>query len=429
MKMKIMTNRLLGCLLCMMTLSGMAAGVSDVVAKQRWPWSRLVDIDYMLTGEQDERVDVALTAKDGSTTLTLPTGSLTGDLYNVVPGQKHIVWDPTQTAYTNNLTLTQFNVDLAATAVPLYMIVDLSTTPTPITYVYETDLTNGLWGSWERNPVTNRGAVVQSVIWTGVTTNDIYKTDKLVLRRIPAGSYYEGDDDGSKEANVTLTKGLYAGVFAITQQQWKRVMTGGTGTDTQAKHTISYWEIREGPGNSDDPAVDWPSNKTVNANSFMGRLRTMTGISEFDLPTEAQWEYACKAGTTTVFNDGKADAKYTGTTAYNNGKTNTYLNVLGWYRFGAPTPPTVTQSVGNKAPNAWGLYDTHGNIWEWCLDWWDGSPEIGIDPDGAKSGSHRVRRGGAWGTTADGCRSAYRNLLLPDNQYVDRGFRLMRTLP
>jgi formylglycine-generating enzyme len=434
MKMRIPTNRIMGCVLCMVTLVGMAAEptITDVVAKQRWPWSRLVDIDYVLTAEQGSRVDVSLTAKDGATTLTLPTGSLTGDLYAVTPGLKRIVWDPTMTAYTNNLMLTQFNVTLTPTEPPLYMIVDLTKSAGAsgqIEYVTEADLTNGVWGAaWVRDPVTNAGTVVQSVIWTGVTADDVYKTDKLVLRRVPAGSYQLGDTQNGTP-NVTLTKKMYVGVFEITQKQWNHVMGTTGGTDTQAKHSASYYDIRENPNNTDDPDVNWPENNAVNANSFMGRLRLMTGITDFDLPTEAQWEYLCRARTTTVFHDGNADAQYTGTEENNNGSTNEYLNALGWYKFNDPTAPTAAQSVGGKLPNAWGLYDTHGNLWEWCLDWFTNNAELGTDPDGSDSGSRRVLRGGSWALTASKCRSANRIDFPPSKRYGSVGFRLVRTLP
>ncbi len=407
--------------------------ITDVVAKQRWPWSRLVDIDYVLTAEQGERVDVSLIAKDGATTLTLPTGSLTGDLYGVGPGFKRIVWDPTQTGYTNNLLLTQFNVTLTPTAPPLYMIVDLTKSAgasDQIVYVTETDLTNNVYGTWVRNPVTNAGSVVESVIWTGVTNGTTYKTDKLVLRRVSVGSYQLGDTQNGTP-NVTLTKDMYVGVFEVTQQQWNRIMNNGTGTDTQAKHTVSYLEIREGPAsNYDDPDVNWPSTgKNVTALSFMGKLRTKTGIVEFDLPTEAQWEYFCRAKTTTVFNDGAAGAYYTGVVDRNNGNTNDFLNALGWYKFNNPTPPTAAKPVGDKLPNAWGLYDTHGNVWEWCLDWNATNAELGTDPDGAVSGSNRVIRGGSWNIPASYCRSAFCSSDTPSYRYSSLGFRLVRTLP
>jgi len=407
--------------------------ITDVVAKQRWPWSRLVDIDYVLTAEQGDRVNISLTAKDGSTPLPLPVDSLTGDLVEVGPGLKRIVWDPTKTTYTNHLLLTQFNVTLTPTEPPLYMIIDLTKSAgaaDQIVYVTEAALTNDQWGAWVRNPVTNNGTAVESVIWTGVTTNTAYKTDKLVLRRVPAGSYQLGDTQ-TGTPNVTLTKGMYVGVFEVTQTQWNRVMGTTPGTSTQAKHTVSYLEIREGPAsNYDDPDVNWPSTgKNVTALSFMGKLRTKTGISEFDLPTEAQWEYFCRAKTTTVFNDGNTNAVYSvpGTSITNNGNTNDFLNALGWYTF-SPNPGAA-QPVGGKLPNAWGLYDTHGNVWEWCLDWNATNAELGTDPEGAASGSYRVRRGGGLDYVASSCRSAFRNGFDPSFRRNSLGFRLVRTLP
>jgi len=398
--------------------------ISQVTVRQRWPWSRLVDIDFVLGCGEGQSVDIAVTAYNGTDTLIVPESSFTGDRYGVTQGLRHIVWDPTVTAYTNRGVLQAFNVALVPTPVPLYMIVDLTLSPGAdgqIAYVYEDDLTNGLWGAWVRNPVTNNGTVVESVVWTGVTTNTAYKTDKLVLRRVPAGSYQKGDTQNGVN-NTTISNDMYVGVFEVTQQQWNRIMNNTSGTGTLPKDTVCYWEIRENPlpanVGSDDPAVDWPSNTAVNATSFVGRLRAATGISDFDLPTEAQWEYFCRAGTTTVFNDGIADASIAlpGPAITNNGNTNEFLNVLGWYKFNSPTPPTAAQTVGGKLPNAWGLYDTHGNVWEWCLDWYT-------------PGSYRVLRGGSWGSPASICRSANRNGVTPANRGSSIGFRLVRTLP
>lgn len=433
MKTTTVSKWMMGCLMGIFALNTMAeVTISDVVARQRWPWSRLVDIDYVVTGEQSDRVDVMLTAKDGSTTLTLPTDSLTGDMFGVAPGLKRIVWDPSKTTYTNSLMLTQFNVTLTPTEPPLYMIVDLTKSEGAsgqIEYVTESDLTNNVWGAWVRNPVTNAGAVVESVIWTGVTNGTTYKTDKLVLRRVPAGSYQLGDTQTGAN-NVTLTKDMYVAVFETTQQQWYLIMGGTAPTSTtQAKHSVNYYDIREVPGTIDDPAVNWPSNSAVNATSFVGKLRTKTGISEFDLPTEAQWEYLCRAKTTTVFNDGTAGAFYDGVVERNNGNTNDFLNALGWYKYSTIPSPTLAQPVGGKLPNAWGLYDTHGNVWEWCLDWDAGSVELGTDPDGAASGTTRVRRGGSWSNPASDCRSASRNSNVPSLRNPSFGFRLVRTLP
>jgi len=416
-----------------LALNSLAADISHVSVRQRWPWSKLVDIDYVIANAT-QGVDIAVTAHNGSIPLVLGDNELSGNLYGVSgQGARRIVWDPTQSQYTNEEVLSQFKVTLTPVTPPLYMIVDLTKeagADKQIEYVYEEDLTNGLWGAWMRNPITNAvgEAIVESVIWTGVTTNDLYKTDKLVLRRVPAGSFQQGDTQNGAD-NVTLTKNMYAGVFEVTQKQWDHVMGTTGGTATQAKHTVSYYEIREDPANADDPAVNWPSNRIVNATSFMGRLRAKTGIGDFDLPTEAQWEYVCRAKTTTVFNDGNTKAKYTGTEDNNNGNTNEHLNALGWYKFSAPTPPTAAQLVGSKRPNAWGLYDMHGNVWEWCLNWGTTSAETGTDPDGADSGSKRVFRGGSVYDSASYCRSAFRYQDPPGSRFFSLGFRLFRTLP
>jgi formylglycine-generating enzyme required for sulfatase activity len=147
------------------------------------------------------------------------------------------------------------------------------------------------------------------------------------------------------------------------------------------------------------------------------------------LPTEAQWEYLCRAKTTTVFNDGAAGAYYTGVVDRNNGNTNDFLNALGWYKYSTIPSPTAAKPVGGKLPNAWGLYDTHGNVWEWCLDWYAANAELGTDPDGAGSGSIRVVRGGSWGDPASLCRSAYRISNTTSSRGIYCGFRLVRTLP
>ena len=412
----IMTISLAGCL----ALNAMASepAITNVVVRQHWPWSRLVNIDYVLSCDTaTQKVDVIVNAYDGDTVLNLPSGTLTGNLHDVTRGQKRIDFDPTKTAYTNVL-LTRFSVDLKTSPAPLYMIVDLTKTAGEVgqtEYVYEAELVTNKWGSWVRNPVSNDTTVVESVIWTGVTNGTTYKADKLVLRRVPAGSFTMGDGLVGT-ANITLTKDFYVGVFEVTQWQWKKFMVNSSTfqNDFGPVEMMCYYDVRENADTDSAISPNWPNSNSVGTNSFVGKLRAKSGMAGFDLPTEAQWEYACRAGTTTYYNDGLS------------GNASTQLDVLGWY---TGNSGSTTHTVGLKQPNAWGLYDTLGNLYEWCLDWPLTTLIDDTDPKGASSNpSGRERRGGSWASTADACRSAFRGANLPNNVGKYVGFRLVRNL-
>ncbi len=187
---------------------------------------------------------------------------------------------------------------------------------------------------------------------------------------------------------------------------------------------MSYYEIRENPDNSHDPTVDWPTNSAVTASSFMGKLRAKTGLATFDLPTEAQWEYACRAGTTHALNSG-----YNLTDKNDDAR----MAAVGRYHSATSDWSIGTATVGSYLPNAWGLYDMHGNVWERCLDWWEpyyaGSSTQ--DPGGPASDreSHRVSRGGGWKNDAAYCRSASRYYNYPYQRSSFSGFRAAMTLP
>jgi len=134
----------------------------------------------------------------------------------------------------------------------------------------------------------------------------------------------------------------------------------------------------------------------------------------YRLPTEAEWEYACRAGTTTCFYTGDSDSD---------------LGRAGWY---SGNSGSQKREVGEKDSNAWGLYDMHGNVWEWCWDWYDSSyygtrPDPDSDPTGASSGSLRVLRGGSWGDSARYCRSASRDWGGPGIRFSMLGFRVARS--
>lgn len=389
----------LECLAGLLTFHAVAdtPTIRDVTIRQRWPWSRLVDIDYVLDCDATQRVDVAVTAFQSGTPLTLPAESLSGDLYNVPPGACRIVWNPAKSAYTNAV-LTAFRVSLTPFPTPLYMIVDLTTNQT--SYVSEPDLTGGLYGAAQTNPVTG----VKSVIWTGVTNTTDYMTTKLVLRRVPAGTYLMGGT-----TSVTLSKEFYVGVFEVTQAQWDTIMGTPSSTVTPVSGK-SYLTIR---GSS--VGTNWPSSHAVDPDSFLGKLRERTGVTGFDLPTEAQWEYLCRAGTTSYYNDGvSTDSTYTDV-----------LNAIAWWSGNS----AAKKDVGKKLPNAWGLYDTIGNVMEWCLDWYGATLTGGLDPVGPPPGTARSFRSGCYSTSAANARATYRYNAAPNNTSGILGIRLVVNFP
>jgi formylglycine-generating enzyme required for sulfatase activity len=226
-----------------------------------------------------------------------------------------------------------------------------------------------------------------------------YKTKKLVLKRVEAGSFVMGEKQMDDSHRVTLTKPFYMGLFEVTQKQWELVTGENPSSrkgETRPVDRVSYDMIR---GNK--KGAEWPASGDVDKSSSLGKLRMKSGIA-FDLPTEAQREYACRAGTTTKYSYGnKADGDYM------------------WYN---DNSGQTSHEVGMKKPNPWGFYDMHGNVYEWCLDW-SGLLAYGADPKGVAAGTERVHRGGAWSWGADGASAIRRS---DPSSFVesDRGLRL-----
>ena len=265
--------------------------------------------------------------------------------------------------------------------------------------------------------------------------DDTCRTTELWLRRIPAGTFTMGspaDEVGRSSSEtqhqVTLTLDYYIGVFECTQKQWELIMGNNPSNykgDCRPVEQVIYGDIR---GDGAQTGAGWPTyGHEVDASSFMGKLQAKTGLM-FDLPTEAQWEYACRADTTTALNSGKnlsstgQDANMTEVGRYYYNRT----DGKGGY--------SQHTKVGSYLRNAWGLYDMHGNVLEWCLDWYSGYGTVAVsDPVGSTSGSHRVIRGGGWSYYANRCRSAYRDYCNPsyiivydgDNINSGIGFRVL----
>ena len=216
--------------------------------------------------------------------------------------------------------------------------------------------------------------------------SDEYKTTKIVLRRIEPGTF------NMSGRTTTLTKPYYMGVFSVTQKQYQLV-TGDNPSEYKG----------------DTRPVEYVSWSTIH-NSFVGRIQQLTGLA-FDLPTEAQWEYACRAGTTGDFNNG-SDCELLGRIS------TTRYDLRGGF-----SEHTV---VGQYLSNTWGLYDMHGEVSEWCLDRYGDidTQTAASDPSGAASGSYRVQRGGDWHYDDDEARSGCRHAKLHPQSGFTSGFRL-----
>ncbi len=234
---------------------------------------------------------------------------------------------------------------------------------------------------------------------------DEYKTKKLVLKRVEAGTFIMGRDQEDESHRVTLTKPFYMGLFEVTQKQWELVM--GTNPSrfedmpVSPVEQVSYDMIR-----GRDSGGKWPESNGVDDASFLGRLRKKTRI-DFDLPTEAQWEYACRAKS--KFFDPAENAEHM------------------WY---VGNSSRTSHMVGTKKPNNWGFYDMYGNVWEWCLDW-DGNRAYGKDPQGASWGRNRVFCGVSWSNPHSDHDQSFvrcRHRISPDGSTDDIGFRLCRTI-
>ena len=228
--------------------------------------------------------------------------------------------------------------------------------------------------------------------------------DKVALKLvpIPAGKFLMGSPKTEKDRGkdefqheVTISKPFYMGVHEVTVDQYARFVKG-----TGQRH--------ETPGfkqTGDHPVVKVSWDDAQAFCKWLSKKTRKTAV----LPTEAQWEYTCRAGTKTRFSFGDKD---------------TDLSEYAWYE-GNRVDNQMTRPVGQKKPNAWGLYDMHGNIWEWCQDrYGDYDKGAATDPTGAGEGDLRVLRGGCWEYRPVNCRSANRYGFAPDYRPVCYGFRV-----
>ena len=367
-------------------------------------------IDYTVSGAEAADASRLIEVSMSVGGATYFAKNLAGET-NCVNGAHRIYWNMARdglTIDTDAASVTVAYRPANVTKAALYCVIDLSKGPDAESY-----------------PVTYLDAPPPEGF-----SDRVYKKKMLVLKRVDPGSFIMGEDQSNEAHRVTLTKPFYLGIYAVTQRQWELVMgpnfvmgnytvdfsyTNVKG-DFNPAYGIGYNMIR-----GDKVGSEWPASNSVDDISFLGKLRDRTGI-EFDLPTEAQWEYACRAGTTTRFSCGDtADGDYM------------------WYEGNSSN---TLHEVGIKKPNPWGFYDMHGNANEWCLDRSTeirGNPDTeetglkyGEDPVGATAAEgfeqgYRILRGGNCNASGE-CSSSWWTHGNPTMQW-DGGFRLSRTLP
>ena len=270
----------------------------------------------------------------------------------------------------------------------------------------------------------------------GLLSNPAYRTSSIVMRKILAkdmtwtmGSVNEVNrSDREAPHSVTLTNNYYIGVFEMTQRQWALVFGAYNSSNftyeqdhaMRPVEMVCYNQIRNSGSTMANEGYEWPT--APYNNSMLGRLRQKTGI-DFDLPSDAEWEFACRAGNGEgLWNDGST---------YTNHVHDLHLDRLARNKNNVGSPSSSSDAsagtaiVGSYAPNSWGLYDMHGNVTEWCLDWYveDLSGTDGSVVDDSTSGQ-RVRRGGLANDNIYHLRSAARGMNLPNFQHQYIGLRL-----
>ena len=394
---------------------GVALRVDQV--RQRYPWNGLVDIDYTITKDDNEleldvafdRIEFTFIDHQASPVTTNVAHVFRQGVLPVSAGSHRVTWD----ANAENVTFVSKNVEVTATLAHYaerYMVIDVSEGKDadyfPVTYI-------------DAPP-------------EGGFTNETYRSTKIALRLIPPGSYLRGspeDEQGRSSGTpasetlhpVAISKPFCMGVFQVTQAQYFQV----TGTERKGTAEGLY-----------RPACKITFSDAVNfMNLLSEKCRAQdpdtkewnVSVTGFTLPTEGQWEYACRAGTDTPCNCGvpcttyqELEAEVRRVSRYKGNQSE------GDYRSGHTT-------VGSYVPNAWNLYDMLGNAWEWCSDLYredaQNLPDAHLDPKGGTAGTDGVMRGGAYGEAYDN-RSARRLLWKrTDSVWDNFAFRIARNIP
>ena len=395
-----------------------AAVIEQVIVRQQWPWSTDVKVEYKVTGVTSP-VNIAVRAFNGDAELDSSNleSSISGERYGIAEdGVGSFVIDPVKAFGTSKVALANFKVKLSLSEAAaninevIYKVFDLTTGACKnITRadfyngkVEDGDFVTDYTSLHTRFLAPNSEMVGDVLIWTGVTNNVKYKTTHLVMRKIPAankvwmmGALPTETGARAEETNhlVKLTQNYYMGVFEITQKQYTLLVGNNpsSGTNREEADVLPANMLVYGRESANNNNTAWEAVK---------RIRTKTGNNSFILPTEAQWEFACRAGSTAGLYSGRTISNG-GLWSGNDGD----VTILAWFIGNSDKQ----QVVGTKLPNALGLYDTLGNVLEWTRDaystgsayvatfgdgWQPG--DVVVDPANTSSDSALVTRGGAY---------------------------------
>jgi len=381
-------------------LAANAAVVESVTARQQWPWSADIKVGYVLSCV-DAAVDLHVSAENGATTVEIPASAIKGDVFGIAKaGAGTLTIDPVKAFGAEQVALADLKIKISVTDSTydpdeaLYKIFDL--TSGMCENVTRRDLLNGKWGAVE----TSYRAIDPSfttdledvLIWTDVTNNPAYKTDKLVMRKIKAKDkvWQSGDTDGYQKHNfssaprkwIKLNYDYYIGVFEVTLEQYKKMYgsypsgcaLGPAGSEYLVPANKAYYYSIIGYTMSDyadyntivcNEKLWFPNNtyvRDVGKQSYCAKMWSRTKC-EFTLPTQVEWEFASRGGT--------YETLYSGETQ---NEANT--RKLAW----TSADGGYVHVVGTKLPNAYGLYDTLGNAMERTLS-------LGNTEAGATSGT------------------------------------------
>ena len=344
-----MKSRIAAIILATGTSVVSAVDVSDVVVQQSWPCSRLIDVAFVIDGEAGAgaRYDVTLTARNGTEELTVPSAAISGDVGPLAAGVHTLTIDPVAAGFPQDV-MTRFNVTVAASNSPAYMIVDLAT-----------------------------GAKTYNYDWSQLmdVSDATYKTDKMVFKHVSAGTFNMGCVPPSAAFQsvsmtshvVRLTKDYWLGVYEVTQMQWYNMMGNWpsyfTNISDRACRPVENVTLAQVRGNWNIARFSPP------ATSFIGAFAARSGLSA-DLPTEAQIEYAMRAGDSENWykNANSNDKLVSHARVQNNSGGYTYNSNESQDLHNITIATGGTAAVGSFLANDWGFYDLCGNVWEMCYD-------------------------------------------------------------